>query len=233
MALKRLFLVIIPALVTAEDVLQPRQSTGATDTPHAPAISDYLDSVTEELANISRTLWENPELGYEEYMAHELLTTYMESKEGWSVNKSIYGLDTAFSATFEGSGEGPVISFNSEYGTCLVNEVPISTESWTGLTKTRRVDALPNLGHACGHNLIAIVGVGAALATAEVMRAQKLGGKVVLFGTPAEESMNANRPSLRPPSPPSLITPCFAQVWEARSAFSREGPSTTPTSPSV
>jgi metal-dependent amidase/aminoacylase/carboxypeptidase family protein len=52
-------------------------------------------------------------------------------------------------------------------------------------TDSRR-DALMGLGHACGHNLIAISSVGAALATAEVMMKRELGGKVVLFGTPAE-----------------------------------------------
>ena len=132
MALKRLLVLVFPVLVAAEDVLKPRELSQATDMPHAPAISDYLDSVTEELANISQTLWENPELGYEEHMAHDLLTAFMESKEGWSVNKSIYGLDTAFSATYEGSGEGPVVSFNAEYGECLVHVLPNPIE--TGVT---------------------------------------------------------------------------------------------------
>lgn len=48
------------------------------------------------------------------------------------------------------------------------------------------IDALTGLGHACGHNLIAVASVGAALATAEVIMEKRLGGKVVLFGTPAE-----------------------------------------------
>jgi amidohydrolase len=50
-------------------------------------------------------------------------------------------------------------------------------------------DALPNLGHACGHNLIATIGVTGALATAKIMKEQSLPGKVILFGTPAEESL--------------------------------------------
>lgn len=53
---------------------------------------------------------------------------------------------------------------------------------------TLGLDALPGLGHACGHNLIATASVGGALATAEIMRAESLPGKVILFGTPAEES---------------------------------------------
>lgn len=52
--------------------------------------------------------------------------------------------------------------------------------------KTDETDALPGIGHACGHNLIAVASVGVALATAEVVRKKGLGGKVVLFGTPAE-----------------------------------------------
>ena len=48
------------------------------------------------------------------------------------------------------------------------------------------IDALAGLGHACGHNLIAVASIGAALASAEVMLKRNLGGKVVLFGTPAE-----------------------------------------------
>jgi metal-dependent amidase/aminoacylase/carboxypeptidase family protein len=54
------------------------------------------------------------------------------------------------------------------------------------IVANRSKDALTGLGHACGHNLIAVSSVGAALATADVMVKRKLGGKVVLFGTPAE-----------------------------------------------
>lgn len=68
-------------------------------------------------------------------------------------------------AVFDGVGDGPVIGFNAEY------------------------DALPGLGHACGHNLIATASLGGALAAAEVMRSESLGGKIILFGTPAEESL--------------------------------------------
>jgi metal-dependent amidase/aminoacylase/carboxypeptidase family protein len=51
-------------------------------------------------------------------MAHELLTTFMESQDGWKVEKSAYNINTAFVAVFEGDGDGPVVSFNAEYGEC-------------------------------------------------------------------------------------------------------------------
>ncbi|KAL0932861.1 metallopeptidase [Colletotrichum truncatum] len=129
------------------------------------AVSDYLDSIVDDLWPINKEIHDNPELGYEEVKAHKLLTDFMESHEGWNVTRSIYNISTAFVAVFEGSGEGPIVSFNAEY------------------------DALPGLGHACGHNLIATASVGGALATAEIMRSENLPGKVILFGTPAEESL--------------------------------------------
>lgn len=69
----------------------------------------------------------------------------------------------------------------------MVSEHSIGTMI-LNITLTLRLDALPGLGHACGHNLIATASVGGALATAEIMRAESLPGKVILFGTPAEES---------------------------------------------
>src|SRR5690242_18401840 len=145
--------------------LVTRQSNGTTLSPHFTAISDYVDSITDDLSTINTQIHSNPELGYEEVKAHELLTSFMEEQEGWNVTRSIGNISTAFMAVFEGSGEGPVIGFNAEY------------------------DALPELGHACGHNLIATASLGGALAAAEVMRKESLAGKIILFGTPAEESL--------------------------------------------
>lgn len=145
--------------------LVARQSNGTTLNPHFAAISDYVDSITDDLSTINTEIHSNPELGYEEVKAHELLTSFMEEQEGWNVTRSVGNISTAFMAVFEGSGEGPVIGFNAEY------------------------DALPELGHACGHNLIATASLGGALAAAEVMRKENLAGKIILFGTPAEESL--------------------------------------------
>ncbi|KAH9881149.1 hypothetical protein J1614_001644 [Plenodomus biglobosus] len=151
------------------------------DTSHIDTISEYVDSIQEDLWNISKTIHENPELGNKEVKAHDLLTSFMEAQDGWNVTRSLYNISTSFSAVFEGSGDGPIVSFNSEYGTCAMCRYYCSTNSTE--------DALPNLGHACGHNLIATVGVTGALAAAKIMKDQNLPGKVILFGTPAEESL--------------------------------------------
>lgn len=112
-----------------------------------------------ELGEISERIWSKPELNYEEYEAHKLLTNFLEAK-GFDVKKS-FPLETAFVATF-GSG-GLRIGICVEY------------------------DALPDVDHACGHNLIAESSIGAALALQEVVRACGGENQVVVFGTPAEE----------------------------------------------
>ncbi|KAL1596722.1 hypothetical protein SLS59_007753 [Nothophoma quercina] len=150
---------------TGTSHLVTRQSNGTALNPHFTAISDYVDSIIDDLSSINTEIHSNPELGYEEFKAHELLVSFMEEQEGWNVTRSFPNISTAFMAVFEGSGEGPVVGFNAEY------------------------DALPELGHACGHNLIATASLGGALAAAEVMRKESLPGKIILFGTPAEESL--------------------------------------------
>ncbi|KAM6534511.1 hypothetical protein FALCPG4_004145 [Fusarium falciforme] len=140
----------------------PRADDGSSAT-YLKDVSKYVDSINPELWPINKEIHGNPELQYEEVQAHKILTDFMADQDGWKVTRSAYNISTAFVAVYEGDGDGPVVSFNAEY------------------------DALVDLGHACGHNLIAMASVSGALATAEIMRKEKLGGKVVLFGTPAEE----------------------------------------------
>ena len=117
-----------------------------------------VDRLADLLVEASHRIHAHPELGYEEHFAHELLTALLED-QGVAVTRHAYGLDTAFEAI---AGEdGPVIAVCSEY------------------------DALPGVGHACGHNIIATAGVGAGLAAAAV--AAQAGGRVAIIGTPAEE----------------------------------------------
>ncbi|PNP42297.1 hypothetical protein TGAMA5MH_05979 [Trichoderma gamsii] len=87
----------------------------------------------------------------------------MKSQSGWVVTPSAYGMETAWVAVFDTGKRGPVVSFNAE------------------------MDCLPNIGHSCGHNLIATASVVGAVAAAQVMKQYEAAGKVVLFGTPAEE----------------------------------------------
>ena len=124
-------------------------------------VSSAIDEDTEELRKLSGEIWSNPELNFKEYKAHDLLTGFLE-KKGFSVERSYTGIETAFRATF-GSGRPNV---------CVICEY----------------DALPEIGHACGHNLIAEAGVAAGLglkAALESSNAPK--GRLTVMGTPAEE----------------------------------------------
>lgn len=79
-------------------------------------MSKYVDSLSETLWPINTEIHDNPELQYEEVRAHDLLTSFLESQEGWNVTRSAYNISTAFTAVFQGNGDGPVVSFNAEYG---------------------------------------------------------------------------------------------------------------------
>lgn len=102
----------------AASAVLPRQTNSSSPdiSPYFRSISDYVDSIVDELWPINQEIHDNPELGYEEVEAHKLLTDFMEAHEGWNVTRSIYNISTAFVAVFEGSGDGPIVSFNAEYG---------------------------------------------------------------------------------------------------------------------
>ncbi|KAK7993063.1 Peptidase M20 domain-containing protein 2 [Apiospora marii] len=130
---------------------------------YLPEINDAIGRISDTLWGVNKKIHDNPELGYKEFIAHDTLTSFMKSIDGWKVTPSAYGLKTAWVAVWDSGKKGPVVSFNCE------------------------MDALEGIGHACGHNLIATASVSAAVATAQVMKTHSLAGKVVLFGTPAEE----------------------------------------------
>lgn len=79
-------------------------------------IESHIQSLTHRLREISISIHDNPELRYKELHAHEVLTNFIEEQRGWQVTKSAYGIATAFAATFDGGRDGPVVSFNAEYG---------------------------------------------------------------------------------------------------------------------
>ncbi|KAK3674784.1 hypothetical protein LTR78_005506 [Recurvomyces mirabilis] len=138
----------------------PESSTGPD---YLDAIGSTINSLSDDLRTISLAIHDRPELQYKEYHAHRVLTEYVTQVEGWQVTPSAYDIDTAFVAVYDSGRQGATVSFNAEY------------------------DALKGIGHACGHNLIAVASFGAALATAQALKDNCLDGKVVLFGTPAEE----------------------------------------------
>jgi amidohydrolase len=117
-----------------------------------------VDRRAQALVDASVQIHAHPELGFEETFAHDLLTGLVAA-EGLDPERGAYGLATAFAA--RAGTEGPVIAVLCEY------------------------DALPGLGHACGHNIIGTAGLGAGLAAAAM--ADELGGRIVVLGTPAEE----------------------------------------------
>src|SRR5688500_7803211 len=118
-----------------------------------------VDKRAEVLIDASHQIHGRPELCYEEHFAHDVLTGLLEG-ENLDVERHAFDLETAFIARV-GSGDGPTIAVLCEY------------------------DALPGIGHACGHNIIGTAGVGAGLAAAAL--ADELGGRLVILGTPAEE----------------------------------------------
>ncbi|KAI9023776.1 hypothetical protein CLU79DRAFT_701090 [Phycomyces nitens] len=126
-------------------------------------IASTIEQHNEELRAISIKIHDNPELGNREFDAFRLLTDYLETK-GFKVTRGVAGLETGFIAEYSNSDKGRRVGFCSEY------------------------DALPGVGHGCGHNLIAITGLACALAIKALFDHKITKGTVVLFGTPAEES---------------------------------------------
>jgi len=123
-------------------------------------ITRALDRAGDELEQLSRKIHDNPELGYQEVKACAWLAEFLAGK-GFKVERSVVGVDTAFRATIE-TGDGPTIAIMCEY------------------------DALPAIGHACGHNVIAAAGAGAGAGLAAV-RDRLPKGRIHVIGTPAEE----------------------------------------------
>jgi metal-dependent amidase/aminoacylase/carboxypeptidase family protein len=79
-------------------------------------ISLCIDSLDDTLRPINLKIHDNPELCYEEFIAHEILVSFLKTRPGWIVTSSTYGIATAFVAEFDSGKKGPVVSFNAEYG---------------------------------------------------------------------------------------------------------------------
>ena len=120
-----------------------------------------IDAAREELFGIALDIHAHPELNYQEFHAAKLLSDTLEAHD-FAVERGIGGVETAFRATLEGgAGDGPTVAVLAEY------------------------DALPEIGHGCGHNLIAMAGLGAGLGVQANIK--NLPGRLVVIGTPAEE----------------------------------------------
>ncbi|MCY4417448.1 MAG: amidohydrolase [Chloroflexi bacterium] len=136
------------------------QNTGSTDAL-ASASNSVIETSKQALFDLSKDVHAHPELNYEEYYSSNALAGFLENHD-FHVERGIGGVETAFRATIPGGGgEGPTIAVLAEY------------------------DALPEIGHGCGHNLIAMAAMGAALGLKA--NAHDLPGRVEIIGTPAEE----------------------------------------------
>jgi amidohydrolase len=127
----------------------------------ASAALAAIDAARETILAVGDDIHAHPELGLEEHHAAELLTSTIAGF-GFEVERPAGGIETAFIARRRGRGDGPRIAFLAEY------------------------DALPGLGHGCGHNLIASSNLAAAIGAGAAL--DRLGGEILLVGTPAEEN---------------------------------------------
>ena len=123
-------------------------------------VIEKIEEAADEILRVSHLIHEHPEIGFEEYEACNVLCDGLEGM-GFKVKRGVGKFDTAFVAEM-GDKTGPSLAILAEY------------------------DALPSIGHACGHNVIAAVAYGVAAAFAEVMRDLK--GRLKIIGTPAEEN---------------------------------------------
>ncbi|MBX6350387.1 MAG: M20 family metallopeptidase [Clostridia bacterium] len=125
-------------------------------------VREALEKRRDRILALSHDIHAHPEVAHEERRSAKLLVDYLRS-EGFRVEEGIAGFPTAFRAEAKVGEGGPTVAVLAEY------------------------DALPEIGHACGHNMIAAVGVGSGAVLKEALEATGTAGTVVVLGTPAEE----------------------------------------------
>ncbi|MBY0200046.1 M20 family metallopeptidase [Priestia megaterium] len=124
-------------------------------------INEAINKLQDTFYDVSKYIGQNPELGHEEFKACKALTDVLK-EQGFTVEIGTCDLLTAFTAVYDSQKPGPSIGFMAEY------------------------DALPDLGHACGHNLIGTMSIAAGIGLSKAVA--ETGGKVYVYGTPAEET---------------------------------------------
>jgi len=128
------------------------------------ALDQAVEAVTPEALDLSHRVHATPEIAFQERQASQWTAQLLE-RHGFEITAPAGGLDTAFVARWRGSGVGPVVAFAGEY------------------------DALPEVGHGCGHNLMCSSSAGAAIVASKVL-GPDFGGEIRFIGTPAEEAGN-------------------------------------------
>ena len=127
------------------------------------ALCTAIDRIQDDVVGIAKRIYDSPELAYEERFAVREQIDFLSSN-GFAVDVGLANLPTSFKATWKRNNTDTEIAFISEY------------------------DALPDIGHGCGHHLIAGSAVGAAVGVKRVLEDYGLGGTVSVIGTPAEEN---------------------------------------------
>ncbi|KAH9990559.1 hypothetical protein BJV77DRAFT_1123289 [Russula vinacea] len=157
-----------------EGGLPPPYSWTTSEKDHTPdgmkTIEDTIHGLDHELRQLSLDIHDHPELGFEERYAHDRLTDFMSSR-GFTVTRQYLGLSTAWRAEYRrgARGLGRIVGVNAE------------------------MDALPGIGHACGHNLIAMAGVAIALALRAALEKHDVPGTVVCSALPVPEEGGAGK----------------------------------------
>lgn len=120
-----------------------------------------IDKMRDRLIEMSETIHSYAETGYKEYETAKLLMTELK-RHNFEVTPCVAGIPTAFKAIYQGKKDSVKVAFLAE------------------------MDALPSLGHGCGHNIIGTASVGAGIAVSKII--SETAGTVMVFGTPAEEA---------------------------------------------
>lgn len=127
-------------------------------------LNSYIDSISDEIISMADSIFDDPELGLNEFRAMKKITDFLK-KHNFKVEKNIYGFETAFRATYTCGKGGINIGLLCEY------------------------DALENLGHACAHHMQGPSIIAAAVALKEILKDRDF--NIVVYGTPAEETLGA------------------------------------------
>jgi amidohydrolase len=127
-------------------------------------INEKIDEIFDELKELSEYIYNNPELGNQEFLSSKAHINFLK-KYDFEVEENFIGIETAFKAVYDSKKTGPTIALLDEY------------------------DALPGVGHGCGHNMIGTIGTGTGVVISKFL--DEIGGKVFVIGTPAEETNGA------------------------------------------
>lgn len=125
------------------------------------SIKNHISQIIEELKELNEYIFKNPELGLEEYKSSRAHIDILKKYE-FSIEENFLGFQTAFKASYRGKKPGPTIAYLVEY------------------------DALPGIGHGCGHNLLGATSTGAGIILRKIV--DEIGGNVYVLGSPAEEN---------------------------------------------